>query len=72
MTLSLTRRGALAGLAALPLAAGAAPAFAAAPAVPSPSLDALAARKHRRFGSSINAGPGAGILNPAYAAVVAG
>jgi len=72
MTLSLTRRGALAGLAALPLAAGAAPAFAAAPAVPSPSLDALAARKHRRFGSSINAGRGAGIGNPDYTAIVAG
>jgi len=68
MTLSLTRRGALAGLAALPLAARAP---AATPAVPSPSLNALAAREHRRFGSSINAGPGAGILNPAYAALVA-
>jgi endo-1,4-beta-xylanase len=77
MSLSLTRRGTLAALAALPLAAplvfGAAPAFAASgPQVPSPSLNVLAARKGRRFGSSINAGKGGGILNPAYAAIVAG
>jgi endo-1,4-beta-xylanase len=73
MSLSLTRRGALAGLAAVPLAAHAAPAFAASgPAVPTPSLNALAMRTGRRFGSSINAGPGGGIRNPAYAAVVAG
>jgi endo-1,4-beta-xylanase len=73
MSPSLTRRGALAGLAAIPLAAGMRPAFAAdAPAVPVPSLNALAARKGRRFGSCINAGKGAGLLNPAYAAIVAG
>ncbi len=73
MSLSLTRRGALAGLAAMPLAVGARPAFAAdTPAVPAPSLNALDARKGRRFGSCINAGKGGGILNPAYAAIVAG
>jgi endo-1,4-beta-xylanase len=73
MSLSLTRRGTLAGLAALPLAARGAPLLAAAaPMIPSPSLNALAARKGRRFGSSINAGNGGGIGNPAYAAVVAG
>jgi len=73
MSLSLTRRGALAGLAALPLAAHAAPALAApTPVVPAPSLNALAARHGRRFGSAINAGKGGGIRNPAYAAVVAG
>jgi endo-1,4-beta-xylanase len=73
MSLALTRRGTLAGLATVPLAAHAAPAFAASgPAVPTPSLNALAMRTGRRFGSSINAGPGGGVLNPAYAAVVAG
>ena len=72
MTLSLTRRSALVGMAAVPLAAGVTPAFAEAPAIPSPSLNALAARKHRRFGSSINAGRGAGIGNPDYTAIVAG
>lgn len=69
MSLSLTRRGALAGFAALPLAAHAGSVFAA---VPSPSLNALAMRKGRRFGSAINAGRGGGIRNPTYAAVVAG
>jgi len=72
MTLSLTRRSALVGMAAVPLAAGVTPALAEPPAIPSPSLNALAARKHRRFGSSINAGRGAGIGNPDYAALVAG
>lgn len=73
MSLSLTRRGALAGLAAMPLAADARLAFAAeGPAVPAPSLNALAVRRGRRFGSCINAGKGGGVLNPAYAAIVAG
>jgi endo-1,4-beta-xylanase len=73
MSLSLTRRGALAGMAAVPLAARAGAVLAApTPVVPSPSLNAFAARKGRRFGSAINAGKGGGILNPAYAAIVAG
>jgi endo-1,4-beta-xylanase len=73
MSFELTRREALAGLAAMPLAAGVRPAFAAeGSAVPTPSLNALAARQGRRFGSCINAGKGGGILNPAYAALVAG
>jgi endo-1,4-beta-xylanase len=73
MSFSLSRRRALAGLAAAPLAARAAPLFAVAePAVPSPSLNALAMRKGRRFGSAIGAGKGGGIENPAYAAIVAG
>jgi endo-1,4-beta-xylanase len=72
MSFSLTRRGALAGLAATPLALSASPAFAAAPVVPSPSLNALAARKGRRFGSCIGGRRGGGIDNPDYAAVVAG
>ena len=73
MNLSLTRRGALASLGALPLIAGVGPVFAASePAVPSPSLNALAMRKKRRFGSCVNTGKGGGILNPAYAAIVAG
>ena len=45
MSFDLTRRGALAGMAAAPLVLGAAPALAAsAPAVPSPTLNELAAR----------------------------
>ncbi len=74
MSLSLTRRGALAGLAAMPIAAAARPALTAgAPKVPVPFLDALAMRSGRRFGSAINARPGGGsIHNPAYAAIVAG
>lgn len=74
MSFDLTRRSALAGIAAAPLVLGAAPAFAGAAAgVPSPSLNALAAHKGRRFGSSINAAPGGGsIRNPDYAAIVAG
>ena len=73
MNLSLTRRGALAGLGAVPLVAGAGPVFAATEtATPSPSLNALAMRNKRRFGSCINAGRGSGIYNPAYAAIVAG
>jgi endo-1,4-beta-xylanase len=73
MSFSLSRRRALAGLAAAPLAARAAPLVAAADrAVPSPSLNALAMRKGRRFGSAIGAGRGGGIDNPAYAAIVAG
>jgi endo-1,4-beta-xylanase len=73
MSLTLTRRGALAGLAAMPLVAGARPAFAAeGPAVPAPSLNALAARKGRRFGSCIGGRRGGGIDNPDYAALVAG
>ena len=74
MSFSLTRRAALGALAAAPLAAAARPALAAGEGVgvPTPSLNTLAARKGRRFGSCINAGRGGGILNPAYAAVVAG
>jgi endo-1,4-beta-xylanase len=76
VSLSLTRRGALAGLAAMPLAAHAAPAFAAGtpavPAVLTPSLNALAMRKGRRFGSCIGGRRGGGIDNAAYAALVAG
>jgi endo-1,4-beta-xylanase len=73
MSASLTRRGALAGMAATPLALGAAPAFgASAPTVPSPSLNSLALRKGRRFGSCIGARRGGGIENAAYAAIVAG
>jgi endo-1,4-beta-xylanase len=75
MSFPLTRRTALAGLAAAPLAAGVAPVFAAepaAPAVPSPSLNALAMRTGRRFGSAIGARRGGSIQNPAYAAIVAG
>ena len=73
MSFSLSRRRALAGLAAAPLAARAAPLVAAADrAVPSPSLNALAMRRGRRFGSAIGAGRGGGIDNPAYAAIVAG
>jgi endo-1,4-beta-xylanase len=73
MSLTLTRRSALAGLAAMPLVAGARPAFAAeGPAVPAPSLNALAARKGRRFGSCIGGRRGGGIDNPDYAALVAG
>jgi endo-1,4-beta-xylanase len=73
MSFTVTRRGTLAGLAAMPLATHASSAFGASgPQVPSPSLDALAAHKGRRFGSSINAGKGGGIRNPAYAAVIAG
>lgn len=72
MSFDLTRRGALAGMAAAPLVLGAAPALAAAPVVPSPSLNALAARKGRRFGSAIGGRRGGGIDNPDYAAVVAG
>ena len=71
MSLELTRRGALAGMAAAPLVLGASSALAVAPAVPAPSLNTLAARKGRRFGSCINAGTGGGILNPAYAGIVA-
>ena len=89
--LTHTRREALAGLAALSLAgcsgggSGSSP-VASAPtpaptpvpvpsAPPSPGLDALAARKGRRFGSAIawNAGTdGGSIQNPSYAAIVRG
>ena len=82
MSFSLTRRQALAGLAAsLPLAGFAngsvlAPVAPAADAVvPSPSLNALAMRSGRRFGSAVasNAsGRGGSVQNPAYAAIVAG
>jgi endo-1,4-beta-xylanase len=72
MSFDLTRRGALAGMAAAPLVLGGAPSFAAAPAVPSPSLNALAARKGRRFGSAIGGRRGGGIDNPDYTAIVAG
>lgn len=79
-----TRRNALAGLAALPLvgcgsggSSGAppvvsTPAPAPGPAPVSESLDSLARRGGRRFGSAIAAGnpAGATVHNPAYAAVV--
>ena len=73
MSFDLTRRGALAGMAAAPLLLGASPALAApAPAVPSPSLNTLAARKGRRFGSCIGGRRGGSIDNADYAAIVAG
>jgi endo-1,4-beta-xylanase len=73
MTFAPTRRQALAGFAAVPLLASARPVLAASgPAIPTPSLNDLAARHGRRFGSAINAGRRGGILNPAYAAVIAG
>jgi endo-1,4-beta-xylanase len=73
MSFDLTRRGALAGMAAAPLLLGAAPTFgASAAAVPSPSLNTLAARKGRRFGSCIGGRRGGGIDNADYAAIVAG
>ena len=77
-----TRRNTLAGLAAVPLAGcgggsgsgGAVPVVSTpAPApVPGPSLNALAQRRGRRFGSAIAAGNpvGATVQNPAYAALV--
>ena len=78
-----TRRGALAGLAALPLAgcggaggSGAAPVLSTPTPAPPPltgaSLNALAQRGGRRFGSAIAAGnpTGATVQNPAYAALV--
>ena len=71
MSFDLTRRGALAGMAAVPLLLGAEPAFGAA-TVPSPSLNTLAARKDRRFGSCIGGRRGGGIDNPDYTAIVAG
>ncbi len=73
MSFSLTRRGTLTGMAAAPLVLGAAPALGApVPQVPSPSLNVLAARKRRRFGSCIGGRRGGGIDNPDYAAIVAG
>ena len=73
--LAATRRQTLAALAAAPLAAGLpAPAPAAAPGG-ADGLNALAARKGRRFGTCIATWPGrrrsAGIENPAYAAIAA-
>lgn len=78
-----TRRSALAGLAALPLAAcggvsgssRAGPVSTPAPApgpLAGPSLNALAQRKGRRFGSAIAAGnpAGATVQNAGYAALV--
>jgi endo-1,4-beta-xylanase len=81
-----TRRGALAGIAALTVAgcggggSSGAPPVTSTPsptptptATPGPSLNALAARKNRRFGSAIawNAGGGGGsIQNPDYTAAV--
>ncbi|RPF70934.1 endo-1,4-beta-xylanase [Aurantiacibacter spongiae] len=80
----MNRRGALAGLAALPLAACAGdtswagsssgPGAAVADNVPTPSLDALARRRGRRFGSAIAATPGnvdaGSIQNPRYSALI--
>lgn len=71
----MNRRTALAGLSALPLL-GCVPGGTATglPAPPSPSLDALARRGSRRFGSAIASTPGrlaaGSIQNPDYAAVV--
>ena len=79
---TFTRRTALAGLSAFPLVAcggsggsGAAPVTstpAPAPAALGPSLNALAQRKGRRFGSAIASGnpQGGSIQNPSYASLV--
>ena len=67
-----TRRGALAGLAATPLAACTSGRLPAA-ASPGDSLDAIARRGGRRFGSAVAwnaAGTGMSVSNPDYAAVV--
>lgn len=83
-SLQWTRRAALAGLAAAPLAGcsgsggwgrspvASTPTPAATPAAVGPSLDALARRKNRRFGSAIAAGnpQGGTIQNARYAALV--
>lgn len=72
MTLSVTRRHALAGMATLPLAGyigRTTPAVAASPAGPD-SLDALARAKGRRFGSAVGytreGDPRGSIQNPRY------
>lgn len=72
MTLSVTRRHALAGMATLPLAGyigRTTPAVAASPAGPD-SLDALARAKGRRFGSAVGytreGDPRGSIQNPQY------
>lgn len=72
MTLSVTRRHALAGMATLPLAGyigPTTPAVAASPAGPD-SLDALARAKGRRFGSAVGytreGDPRGSIQNPQY------
>jgi endo-1,4-beta-xylanase len=75
-----TRREALAGIAAISLAgcartegSGAPPVTSAPSPIPGPSLNTLAARKNRRFGSAIawNAGGrGGSIQNPDYTAIL--
>ncbi|MXO60174.1 glycosyl hydrolase [Altererythrobacter salegens] len=78
MTFELTRREALAGIAAtIPLAGCTTMSTSGGDAaslaqVPGPSLDALARRSGRRFGSCIGRGRGGGIDNPAYTAILAG
>src|SRR5690606_34840594 len=79
---STTRRGALAGFAALSVAGcgragtgSVAEPSSQAPSIPTPSLNALAARRGRRWGSAIgwNAkATGGSIQNPHYAAIVRG
>ena len=84
---ALSRRAALAGIAALPLvgcgSAGvtsapvSAPPPASGPAgVPQPGLHAIAARGGRKFGSAIASSPGntnaGSIQNPAYTAIIKG
>ena len=70
-----TRRAALAGMASTGLASCASlpEATGVAGIVPSPSLDALAQRSGRRFGTAVasnRSGEGMSIQNPAYAALV--
>lgn len=73
MSVHATRREALAGLAALALAGCGAGAGLSSAALPNPSLDSLARRGGRRFGSAIgwNAGAAGGsIQNPDYTRIV--
>ncbi len=72
----IDRRAALAGLAAVPLSACAArmPGPGASEATPAESLDAIAMRGGRRFGSAIASTPGnadaGSVQNPRYTAVI--
>ena len=71
--LGATRRTVLGGLASLPLAGCAASMTGSSVATPSPSLDALARRGGRRFGSAVawnREGRGMSVTNPRYADVV--
>lgn len=88
---ALSRRAALAGLAALPLvgcgggSTGTTPAPVSTPppapatppgSVPQPGLNAIAARRGRKFGSAIASTPGntvaGSVQNPAYTAIIKG